>query len=104
MRFLSLLISFACACASAFSQTYEQLFEQGVAAAQADSLQQAADLFQQALRQSPGDYRNSLVLTNLGQVQERLQHFDAAIRATPEQWFWYNRRWVLDPVAESPDP
>ena len=24
--------------------------------------------------------------------------FDAAIRKTPEQWFWYNKRWVLDPV------
>ncbi|MGI5868625.1 MAG: lysophospholipid acyltransferase family protein [Kiritimatiellia bacterium] len=23
---------------------------------------------------------------------------DAAIHETPEQWFWYNRRWVLDPV------
>lgn len=24
---------------------------------------------------------------------------DAAIHETPEQWFWYNRRWVLDPVV-----
>lgn len=24
---------------------------------------------------------------------------DAAIRKTPEQWFWYNKRWVLDPVS-----
>ena len=24
---------------------------------------------------------------------------DTAIRATPEQWFWYNKRWVLTPVA-----
>ena len=24
---------------------------------------------------------------------------DAAIRDTPEQWFWYNRRWVLEPVT-----
>ncbi len=23
---------------------------------------------------------------------------DAAIHETPEQWFWYNKRWVLDPV------
>ena len=23
---------------------------------------------------------------------------DAAIHAHPEQWFWYNKRWVLDPV------
>ena len=25
---------------------------------------------------------------------------DAAIRAAPEQWFWYNKRWVLTPVRE----
>lgn len=37
-------------------------------------------------------------------TREVIARFDAAIRATPEQWFWYNRRWVLDPVAESPDP
>ncbi len=24
--------------------------------------------------------------------------FDAAIKKTPGQWFWYNSRWVLDPV------
>jgi KDO2-lipid IV(A) lauroyltransferase len=23
---------------------------------------------------------------------------DRAIRETPEQWFWYNRRWVLEPL------
>ena len=31
-------------------------------------------------------------------TREVLARFDAAIRATPEQWFWYNKRWVLDPV------
>lgn len=25
---------------------------------------------------------------------------DAAIRQSPEQWFWYNKRWVLRPVHE----
>ena len=34
-------------------------------------------------------------------TREVLSRFDAAIRATPEQWFWYNKRWVLDPVAGS---
>ena len=27
--------------------------------------------------------------------------FDEAIRKYPEQWFWHNRRWVLDPVEPS---
>ena len=26
---------------------------------------------------------------------------DDAIHAQPEQWFWYNKRWVLDPVETS---
>ncbi len=26
---------------------------------------------------------------------------DAAIRQNPEQWFWYNKRWVLTPVREA---
>lgn len=30
-------------------------------------------------------------------------HVDAAIRRAPEQWFWYNKRWVLTPVAAAPD-
>jgi KDO2-lipid IV(A) lauroyltransferase len=25
---------------------------------------------------------------------------DAAIRQSPEQWFWYNKRWVLTPLHE----
>jgi KDO2-lipid IV(A) lauroyltransferase len=25
---------------------------------------------------------------------------DAAIRQSPEQWFWYNKRWVLTPIRE----
>jgi len=25
---------------------------------------------------------------------------DAAIRKAPEQWFWYNKRWVLTPIRE----
>ncbi len=25
--------------------------------------------------------------------------FDEAIRAEPGQWFWHNRRWILDPIG-----
>ena len=31
-----------------------------------------------------------------------LQNVDRAIRETPEQWFWYNKRWVLTPVKRTP--
>jgi len=27
-------------------------------------------------------------------------YFDQAIQETPEQYFWYNKRWVLDPLTE----
>jgi Kdo2-lipid IVA lauroyltransferase/acyltransferase len=32
-------------------------------------------------------------------TQEVFQIVEAAIRADPGQWFWYNRRWILDPVS-----
>ncbi len=31
-------------------------------------------------------------------TQEVLDLVDRAIREDPGQWFWYNKRWVLDPV------
>jgi KDO2-lipid IV(A) lauroyltransferase len=30
-----------------------------------------------------------------------IKTIDAAIRRNPEQWFWYNGRWILDPVKKS---
>ncbi len=37
-------------------------------------------------------------------MREVMQHFDAAIRAHPDQYFWYNKRWILDPPHPRPDP
>jgi lauroyl/myristoyl acyltransferase len=31
-------------------------------------------------------------------TQAVIDHFDAAIRDHPDQYFWYNKRWVLDPL------
>ncbi len=28
--------------------------------------------------------------------------FDRCVRDEPEQWFWFNKRWLFDPVAASP--
>jgi len=30
-------------------------------------------------------------------TQEAFDVLDRAIRETPEQWFWFNKRWILDP-------
>ncbi len=29
-----------------------------------------------------------------------LDHINREIRTAPEQWFWYNKRWILDPVKQ----
>ena len=31
-------------------------------------------------------------------TRETMALLDAAIRKTPEHWFWYNKRWILQPV------
>ncbi len=33
-------------------------------------------------------------------TREALKLLDEAIRKTPEQWFWYNKRWILQPVKK----
>jgi len=35
-------------------------------------------------------------------MQEVMSQFDQAIRAMPEQYFWYNKRWILDPLHRKP--
>ena len=30
-----------------------------------------------------------------------LAQVDAAIRQSPDQWFWYNKRWILTPVGDN---
>lgn len=35
-------------------------------------------------------------------MQEVMQIFDREIRAHPEQYFWYNKRWILDPLEPPP--
>ncbi len=33
-------------------------------------------------------------------TREAMTLLDAAIQKTPEQWFWYNKRWLLQPVKK----
>jgi KDO2-lipid IV(A) lauroyltransferase len=41
----------------------------------------------------------------LRMTREVMARFDAAIRKHPEHYFWYNKRWVLDPLPPAgPDP
>ena len=57
---------------STHSQTYEQWVERGIKAAEADSLTEAVTYFKKALKANPKDYRNALVFTNMGKVQETM--------------------------------
>ena len=34
-------------------------------------------------------------------TQQVMSFFDENVRRYPEQYFWYNKRWVLDPLQES---
>lgn len=52
--------------------TYEEWVERGLALVAADSLREAEQAFKAALQLSPADYRNALLFTNLGRVQETL--------------------------------
>jgi len=40
----------------------------------------------------------------LRMMTELMAVIEQEIRKTPEQWFWYNRRWVLEPVEPGPPP
>ncbi len=37
-------------------------------------------------------------------TQAVADRFDRAVREQPEQYFWYNKRWVLDPPGPAPAP
>ena len=71
-RLLAALLAGLLFVATGQPQTYEQLVECGLRAAQADSLAEAESLFYKALRLQPSDYRNALLYTDLGRVQEAL--------------------------------
>lgn len=40
----------------------------------------------------------------LRMTQTVIDLYDAAIREAPEQYFWYNKRWILDPLEAVPAP
>ncbi len=35
-------------------------------------------------------------------TQSAFDIFDQAVRAYPEQWFWYNKNWILAPARQNP--
>ena len=33
-------------------------------------------------------------------TREAMKMIDALVRAHPEHWYWYNKRWILEPVKK----
>lgn len=79
-------------------QTYEEVVESAIKAAQTDSLAQSEALFREALKMNPGDHRNSLVHHNLGHVQEMIYWKDTDnTKMLEEALYNYSRAIELQP-------
>lgn len=65
--------------------TYEDFVARGNALAEADSLAEAEACYKQALQLRPNDYRNALLYTNLGHVQEALYWQDTRQHAKADE-------------------
>lgn len=96
-----ILVFFAILLPSALAaQTYEQLVESGLRAAQADSLEVAESLYKQAIRMAPDDYRNALAYHDLGHVQEMLYWKNPSVsKKYEEALFNYSRAVEMQPTA-----
>lgn len=71
-------------------QTYDDLIHKAMDAVEMDSLQQAEQLFTEALKLEPANMRNALVFFNLGTIQRRmgkkkeaLESYSLALNRTP---------------------
>lgn len=72
------------------AQTYDDLIHKAMDAVEMDSLQQAEQLFTEALKLEPANMRNALVFSNLGTIQRRmgkkkeaLESYSMALNRTP---------------------
>ena len=61
------------------AQDYHEVIEKAMAYTLKDSLVQAEQLFQQALKMDPANARNALLFSNLGTVQKRMGKVEEAI-------------------------
>ena len=79
-RIFSLMVV-ACFAMSLSAQTYHEVIEKAMDYTSKDSLVQAEQLFQQALKMDPANARNALLFSNLGTVQNRMGKTDEAIQS-----------------------
>lgn len=65
----------------AFSQTYKELGERSVAAAEQDSLARAEEYILKALKLEPANPHNALLFSNLGTIQRRQGEYEKALES-----------------------
>ncbi len=83
-----------------FSQSYEELVEMAIAAAQADSLRKSEALYKQALKINPNDYRNALVHHSLGHVEELIYWSDPSdTKILEEAVYHYSQAVEMQPES-----
>lgn len=70
-----------CMITGVHAQTYNEVIEKAMNCTFKDSLVQAEELFQKALKMDPTNARNALLFSNLGTVQKRLGKTDEAIKS-----------------------
>lgn len=66
---------------SASAQTYQELSERAVAAAEQDSLELAKQYIEQAMRTEPANPHNALLYSNLGTIQRRQHQYEQALES-----------------------
>lgn len=82
MKYLLLVLcGWFLAAFSVQAQSYNEIVEQAMDCVKKDSLVQAEQLFQKALKLEPNNARNALLFSNLGTVQKRLGKTEEAIES-----------------------
>lgn len=88
-QILFILVALVCSL-NMSAQTYDELVHKAMDAVEMDSLQQAEQLFTEALKLEPANMRNALVFSNLGTIQRRmgkkkeaLESYSLALNRTP---------------------
>lgn len=81
MKKILFALAVALSVSGARAQIYKDYVQQGLAALETDSLQQAEQLFRKALQAEPAQKSNALLFGYIGQIQERTQRYDEALES-----------------------
>jgi len=80
-RYISLIVICCFTWLSVFSQTYQELVEKSIEAAEQDSLIRAEEYIHQALKLEPDNVHNTLLFSNLGTIQRKRHRYEQAVES-----------------------